>query len=174
MVDLRPCHISHISDISQLRPTFALNSWNSISPFCFDAYSYVLRSVQDLIKMTSQLAVTLTWVRFDITKLTLQKAGKGGRRSYLCFALSIEHQLFHSWARFINSICLKYQNLNLKMLIKFAVKKWYKWDEKWRCLLQSYHPSQGAYYPLTSLNAINDNQLGKIIRPTGDNPLLNR
>jgi len=34
--------------------------------------------------------------------------------------------------------------------------------------------ADGAYYPLTSLNAINDNQLGKIIRPTGDNPLLNR
>jgi len=32
----------------------------------------------------------------------------------------------------------------------------------------------GAFYPLTSLNGINKHQLGKIIRPTGDNPLLNR
>lgn len=32
----------------------------------------------------------------------------------------------------------------------------------------------GGFYPLASLNAINDNHLGEIIRPTGDNPLLNR
>jgi len=34
--------------------------------------------------------------------------------------------------------------------------------------------ADGAFYPLTSLNAINDNQLGKIIRPSSDNLLLNR
>lgn len=34
--------------------------------------------------------------------------------------------------------------------------------------------ADGAFYPLTSLNAINDNHLGEIIRPTQDNPLLNR
>jgi len=32
----------------------------------------------------------------------------------------------------------------------------------------------GAFYPLTSLNTVNKHQLGKIIRPTGDNPLLDR
>lgn len=32
----------------------------------------------------------------------------------------------------------------------------------------------GAFFPLTSLNTVNKHQLGKIIRPTGDNPLLDR
>jgi len=32
----------------------------------------------------------------------------------------------------------------------------------------------GAFYPLTSLNSVNKHQLGKIIRPTADNPLLDR
>jgi len=42
-------------------------------------------------------------------------------------------------------------------------------DDEYNC-----DDGDGAFYPLTSLNTVNKHQLGKIIRPTGDNPLLDR